>query len=369
MEAKIVQACVDPRQLPAATDAVHHELIPQFLTFPGARVGYWMADRSTGQILALTLWDSTEALLGSAAVDGVTRSSVAERLGLRVLAVQHMEVVGAHQDPMGERPEARWARATWVDSIVTDVHGHLPALFAEAVPDQARTHGFCASYWMVDRTTGSGLGLSLWEGPAELSASELRSRRRRRRLEGLLGCVVGAVSEYTALGVAAQGTVEPGTPVARADPTGDVAGGAVARSGVGNGGRSISPVAAAVSDGARFDVRDFCDLTWRSGLGTTLRRPPGAVLAMRGDLTNEVVVLLEGGAATVRDHMVEPLEQGALFGAHGVLHRRPHRRTVVATTPVEVHVFSRMEFAAVGDYLPSVARVLLRRDLEAPSAA
>lgn len=144
--------------------------------------------------------------------------------------------------------------------------------------------------------------------------------------EELLDCRVGSVAELQALGVAR-----------RDHPLG------------------------AESSRRPYVIRD---LPATRGLGTTLERPPGALLSVRGERAQQVVVLLQGRAALVRDGDVTPVEQGWDFGAHAVLESRRHVSTMVATSPVQVHVLSRAEFNEVTTFLPAVAEELLTHDLD-----
>lgn len=341
MRAMVVHATTDPRRLAVLGQVVRTELGPQFLSHPGAHHGYWMADRTTGHLLAITVWDSDELMASAAALDGAERAVVAERNGLRILSVHELEVIGAHETAMSAEPHLRWVRATWVDGLVPSVHGRLPQLYREAVPDQARSRGFCASYWLADLATGSALGLSMWEGPAELSDSALNSRRRRARFEELLGCRVGAVAEYQALGVA--------QPPARAQAA-ELRATAV--------GQRSSVLASTDEHVATGRV-----LRSQPDLGTTIECPPGALLAVRGDRAYQVVFLLDGQAALVRDADVVPIASGSHFGASSAARTQASPATVLATSPVKVHVFSRTEFGAVADRLPSVADDLIAHDM------
>jgi len=341
MRAMVVHATTDPARLGVLPQVVREELGPQFLSHPGARHAYWMADRTTGHLLAVTVWDSDELMRVAAALDGAERAVIAERNGLRILSVQELDVVGAHETAMSPEPHLRWVRATWVDGLVPKVHRRLPQLYREAVPDQARSRGFCASYWLADLSTGAALGLSMWEGPAELSDSALDSRRRRKRFEDLLGCRVNAVAEYQALGVAQHPASEANGATASTYPR--------------------SPVLAAADE--HLDTGRV--LLGQSDLGTTLECPPGALLAVRGDRSYQVVLLLDGQAALVRDADADvvPIARGAHFGASSAALTRANPATVLATSPVKVHVFSKSEFGTMASRLPSVADELIERDM------
>ncbi len=217
MLAKLVHARIRPELVPVAARAVEQELAPAFVTHPGARLGCWLANRTNGHVLAMTVWADEASLLAEQAADGAERAQVAERIGLELHAVETLEVVATHDlDATRDTDEAngggpggglasRWARVTWVEGVAPAALDHLDELHAQIAPDQSRGDGFCASYWMADHRTGDGLALSTWASATQLRDGEPDSHRRRRAVERALGCHVAMVGEYEALGV----TVRP----------------------------------------------------------------------------------------------------------------------------------------------------------------
>lgn len=208
MYAKLVTATVDPRCLDDAARAVEEELIPAFVEHPGARQGYWMANRTTGEVLVMTCWSGLDSLDAARVADGEARTRVAERLGLRIRAIHTLDVLSLHENDVIDGPVLRWARATWVEGLSTDLEASLRAMHREVVQAQARSPGFCASYWLADHETGNGLGLSLWSDLAELRDNEPDSKRRRKWFEKTVGGRVDLVGEYEALGVVAPATID-----------------------------------------------------------------------------------------------------------------------------------------------------------------
>jgi hypothetical protein len=198
--AKIVQGWIDPNNIDGAAEAVETELIPRFVSQPGAESAYWMADRAKGHVLIMLIWVDDEAVRRSRSADGATRALMAERVGLRVTAVQTMEVVGVHEMAATTSPVSRWARATWVEGVDPDIDVDISALHRDTVPDQMLSEGFCGSYWLSSPGSGNGLALSFWEQPGHLADSGRGSRRRRRKVEEALRCRVNLVSAYEALG-------------------------------------------------------------------------------------------------------------------------------------------------------------------------
>jgi hypothetical protein len=208
MLAKLVHARIRPERLDLAARAVEDELAPAFAAHPGARLGCWMANRTNGHVLAMTLWADESCAHAEQAVDGAERARVAERIGLELHAVEALEVVAAHDldaDLGVGQVAARWARVTWVEGVQPSALDHLPELHASITPDQEASDGFCASYWLADHHTGDGMALSTWASATQLRDGEPDSRRRRRAVERTLGCHVAMVGEYQALGV----TVRP----------------------------------------------------------------------------------------------------------------------------------------------------------------
>jgi hypothetical protein len=327
MRATLVHASIDPQRIPETARAVESELVPGFLSHAGARHSYWMAHRRSGRLLVLTVWDSQDHLDAATGAEAERRAVVGERCGVRIMGVHTMEVVGAHEESIDRAPKVRWVRATWVRDLGRHQQGELPALYREAVPDQLRTRGFCASYWLADPTVGAALGLSFWEGPVERRDSTRSSIRRRRRFEAVLGCTVEGIGEYEAIGVASVVAEGPGSAV--------------------------------VDRRRRASGTDALE-----HIGTALERPPGALLAVSGEQTDQVVVVLDGHVALIDRSDLCTLAPGEHFGGRRILDRRSHAHTVMATTGVHLGVISRSEFADLVDSTPEVASELIEHDAD-----
>lgn len=207
MLAKLVQGTIDPARVEDAACAVEEDLIPLFLEHPGARQGFWMANRDDGHVLVMTCWSDQAALEAGRSGDGEERTRVAERLGLRITSIRTLDVLGV-EETGSAGPVRRWARATWVDHLPRDLDSTLRAMHREVVAADVQTTGFGASYWLADHETGSGVELSLWNDLAGRHANEPDSRRRRRWFERTVGCHIDHIARFEALGVVAPTTVD-----------------------------------------------------------------------------------------------------------------------------------------------------------------
>ena len=178
MLAIVNEATVPPSGVDAAAATVRGTSMPQFVERDGAVEGIWMADRSTGRLLTVTIWSE----LGGPEVGPFAR----------VLGLRPADVDGS----------ARWARVTRVDGLAAVDHATLEALHHVVSADQTRSEGFCGSCWLGDEHAGQVLTLSLWDGPHALIRGEHDSKRRRLELERRFGARVTRVSELECLGIA-----------------------------------------------------------------------------------------------------------------------------------------------------------------------
>lgn len=98
-----------------------------------------------------------------------------------------------------------------------------------------------------------------------------------------------------------------------------------------------------------------------SRLGTRVRMPAGKPLTKAGGSGAEVLIVL-AGAAICQVHGVEVARfgPGDFFGEVSTLDGGPRTATVIASTDMEVLVFSRFEFEALVRSSPEVAHRVLR---------
>ena len=94
MIANVVSGRVQPG---ADEGVVREQLIPAFRGTPGYRGGYWLREPDGDQVLAVTLWESEEALgaaLGAAAVQAAIAQTSAMFIGGPQLALYRLVAQG-----------------------------------------------------------------------------------------------------------------------------------------------------------------------------------------------------------------------------------------------------------------------------------
>jgi hypothetical protein len=76
-----------------ATRVVENDVIPGSKVLPGFKNGYWFADRKTGNMLALTLFETERDLQSSEAAASQLRKTSTDKLGFEIKNVERFEVV------------------------------------------------------------------------------------------------------------------------------------------------------------------------------------------------------------------------------------------------------------------------------------
>ncbi len=72
---------------------IRERILPAAERFEGYKGGYWLLDEQGGKGIALTLWDSDEALRASAEPVGQLRTQTVNELGVEVESVESFEVI------------------------------------------------------------------------------------------------------------------------------------------------------------------------------------------------------------------------------------------------------------------------------------
>lgn len=179
-----------------------------------------MVERASGHVLVMTGWSDEAVMHSEQASDGMERTTIAEHVGLRIYAVQHLEVVAMHEIEPIEATRTHWVRVTWVEGVPASRMSGLAELHDEKVSEQAASGDLRASYWLADPATGDGVAFSMWDTAAGIAVSEPDSNRRRRSFQDEFGCRIAMVATYEALGVVLPSTPDPSTPGLTREPGG-----------------------------------------------------------------------------------------------------------------------------------------------------
>ena len=93
MFARVTTQHGSPDKLDAALQVVNEQVVPAAKRLSGFERMLVLVDRASGKTLAVTLWDSEEAMQASEDAAGSMRSSAAEASGADDVGVERFEVV------------------------------------------------------------------------------------------------------------------------------------------------------------------------------------------------------------------------------------------------------------------------------------
>jgi len=82
-----------PEKIEDAIRVVENDVIPASKLLPGFKNGYWYADRTSGKMLSLTLFETEQDLDKSEAAASQLRKNASEKLGFEIKNVERFEVV------------------------------------------------------------------------------------------------------------------------------------------------------------------------------------------------------------------------------------------------------------------------------------
>ncbi len=181
-----------PDRVEQGISIFREQTVPTLRGQQGFRAAYALIDRTRGKALALSLWDSEEAMRQSDEAVLQQRRDAAQQMGASGHSVERYEVVVADGSGRGQA-----ARVTSYQAPRERLDDAI-ALFRErTVPAAQQQQGMAGLYLLVDRGSGKALSLSLWASAEALQQSEQMARQLREQGGGqLLGVETGAVERY-----------------------------------------------------------------------------------------------------------------------------------------------------------------------------
>ena len=93
MYARLTTIQGNPSKIDDAIRIIDNDVVPAVKMLPGFKNGYWFADRTSGRLLALTLFETEKDLLGSDEKMSKVRTTATEKLGGEVKSVERFEVL------------------------------------------------------------------------------------------------------------------------------------------------------------------------------------------------------------------------------------------------------------------------------------
>ena len=93
MYARLTTVQGKPEQIEDAIRVIENDVIPASKVFPGFKSGYWLADRKSGKLLGLTVFESEKDVETSEAAASQLRKAATEKMGAEVKNVERFELI------------------------------------------------------------------------------------------------------------------------------------------------------------------------------------------------------------------------------------------------------------------------------------
>lgn len=176
-----------PGNIDAGIAFVKNEAGPMLAKIEGCRGLSLLVDRSTGQCIATSSWESEEAMLTSDDQLRPMRDRGRDILGGSMQA-DEWEIAVMHRSHHGESCRVSWLEGDLDAMTETFRVGLLPLL--------EQTPGFCSASLLLNRSTGLGCATTTWEARTAMEASRTAADDMRKRAASDAGGQIIDVHEF-----------------------------------------------------------------------------------------------------------------------------------------------------------------------------
>ena len=93
MYARLTTIQGKPEKLEDAIRVIENDVIPASKVLPGFKTGYWFADRKTGKMYSVTVFETEKDVESTEAAASQLRKQATEKLGAEVKNVERLELI------------------------------------------------------------------------------------------------------------------------------------------------------------------------------------------------------------------------------------------------------------------------------------
>ena len=170
-----------PDKMDQAIANFQSQVIPSARPAPGYLGAVLLGDRATGAGIALTYWESAEALAASEQVGIETRTQAAKSVpGMRIVNVERYEVVLL--DRAAPPKAGVFAKVNTVSGRPAKIDAAIDFMRRNALPVLKAMKGYRMTIVAVDRQTGRSIVSTAWDTREDLEASESTTKPLREEL-------------------------------------------------------------------------------------------------------------------------------------------------------------------------------------------
>jgi len=172
---------------------VNDQLMPVLTRMDGCIGLSMLVDRSRGECITTSAWDSLEAMRASAGAVRPLRDEFVAALGAAPPRVEEWEVALMHRDHPSTMGAC--ARVSWLQGDPRSIDGSIEA-FRSALPIIEGLPGFCSASLLVDRETGGAVSTVTYDSADTLTQTRAAANSLRTDVAQQANAEVIEVSEF-----------------------------------------------------------------------------------------------------------------------------------------------------------------------------
>jgi len=180
----------DPGTIDQGIAYVREVVMPE-LTVLGCQGMSLVVDRSSGQVITTSSWETREALDATRAAMAPYRAEAAELMAGE-LSIDDWEVALMHRDH--DAFDLAACRITWART--SDIDALLEWYRTMTLPSISEAMGFCSVSMFVDRERGTVCGTTTFDSAATMVASRARAEGNRLRMAEFVDVDYTHVGEF-----------------------------------------------------------------------------------------------------------------------------------------------------------------------------
>lgn len=172
---------------------VRDEVIPAVTAMDGCIGLSMMVDRTSGECIVTTAWETEEKMRATAEAVKPLRERATEILS-GTSSVQEWEIAVVHRDHRAG--DGSFARSTWITTDPGNIDHALDVYRMAVLPKLEEMDGFCSASLLIDRANGMAVGTVAFDSRAGLDASRSAGDSIRAAATKEIGAQVLDVHEY-----------------------------------------------------------------------------------------------------------------------------------------------------------------------------
>jgi hypothetical protein len=194
MQARKTTTKASPEKIDEAKRVIEEQVIPAAQGLPGFLGGYWLADRKTGEGISFTFFDTKENLDATSQPAGEIRASATQAIGAEVVGVEQIEVALSTGDKVHRSATA--ARVIEFEAAPERADDGIKNIKENVIPTVSQFAGFQGGFWLLDRSSGKGIGVTLFDTSESVQASDDAARQLRERSAQAMNANLSQPHEY-----------------------------------------------------------------------------------------------------------------------------------------------------------------------------